>query len=474
VRLNIVHKFTLLSALATIVITVGMGFLVSQIVTAAMLRNEGQITASTLRTVTSVDLRPEDFRKAATGRDWTIFGYIWEHLQLIPDAYKMWVYDAEGRVVWADSRNVGWDQREATNSLRRALAGAPAVDLGRADEVYEFRSGLAEGEAKLEIYVPLLADDDKSMYGVVEVWKRPESFLARRRQLVRTVWGAGCIGGLVLFLFLHGFFRRALKEQDRLREVEKRLDNVELELQVAGGIQRKLMPKALPDVPGYSLAAWHETAHEVGGDYYDAFVTGTGSLVLVVADSEGQGMPGALTAARVRHRVRAEPEPEGGAAAVIGLLDRMLQEQTEAEAHVSAFFARLGPRTGELRCCNAGSCSALLSRDGTVSQLAKDGTPAGANGDGPRDEEVLAMRPGDCLLLCTDGIVEMRSPAGERFGEGRLRALLLKRSANAGAGEVMDALRRELDGFAGGQAPTDDITALCLVALADADGGDGQ
>jgi hypothetical protein len=471
--LNIVHKFTLLSVVATVIVVVGLSLLVSNVLTTGRLRDEGQITAETIRTVTAVDLTPEDFEKTVR-IDSPVFAYIWEHLRQIPDVYKVFFYDTTGRVVWSDSRK--WLGRSISDDegLAQALEGWTVVDLGGADEVREFSAGLLEGEPLLEISVPLLSPEDGSVYGVVEVWKRPETFLASKRRLARTIWLAGTSGGLVLFLLLNGFFRQALRDQIRLGEVEKRFENVALELKVAGDIQRKLLPSALPDVRGYSLAAWHEPSRDVGGDYYDVFAAADGTVSLIVADSEGEGMPGALVSAEVRHHIRAEAAARRDAGAVAAGLDALLRQRGDGDRAVSCIYASLDPQSGTLRYCGAGSCVGLLDRQGEVAELESSGGPLGTGDQTRFAEHVADVRPGDCLVLCTDGVPEATNPAGERFAAERVRALLRDQPAGPDAQMMVDALRAELREFTGDGAPSDDLTVVCLVADPRPGGGGGE
>jgi sigma-B regulation protein RsbU (phosphoserine phosphatase) len=278
------------------------------------------------------------------------------------------------------------------------------------------------------------------------------------------VWLAGLGGGLTLFLVLHGLFRGALRENLRLQEIERRLATVGIEMQAAGEIQGETMPSELPTVPGFRLAACHETSREVGGDYYDAFATPDGTIALIVADSEGKGMPGALVTAEAHEHVHVQAARLAGSAPVVAEVNRQLAGEASPERMVTAFFARLDAEERRLVYCSAGHCPTLLLRGGEVRALNAGGVPIGLTDAADYDEEAVNLEPGDVVLVYTDGVTEAATASGEQFGQDRLEAVLREAGPSADPGAVMAAVRDAVSDFTGGADPADDTTMLCLVA----------
>jgi serine phosphatase RsbU (regulator of sigma subunit) len=463
-KLDVLQRFTALSVCATIVVAVVLSWLTAAIVTRGMLVDEGQVTADALRIVTSIDLPPDKFEQAVDTNDFRLFENIWDHASAFPDVFRMKIYDAGGTIVWSDESELIGKRYEDNKELEEALEGQVVVEMGEIKEEHEYEAEQFPERELLEIYVPLLSPDDGSVYGVAEVYKHPQEYFAGKRRLTRTVWIAGIGTGLLLFVVLHGLFRGALRENMRLQEVERRLAAVQVEMEVAGRIQHELMPAELPDVPGCRLAVYHKTSREVGGDYHDAFPTRDGSLALVVADSEGKGMPGALVIAEVQQHFHVQASRLAGSAAVVAEVNRQLAGESSPERMVTAFFARLRPDAGEIVCCSAGHCPALLLREGTVRKLGTGGLPMGLARDASYDEETVELRPRDVLLVYTDGVTEAINAEEEQFGPERVETVLRRTGPAGDAEAVVAAVNEAVAGFTGGAEVADDTTILCLVA----------
>jgi serine phosphatase RsbU (regulator of sigma subunit) len=467
---NVVHRFTIRSIFATVLVAVGLTGVVSKIVTRDLLEDEGQITADALRIVTSTDLPPARFTETVESGDPKRFEYIWQHVDRLPDVFRMKVYDRHGTIVWSDEEELIGKLYEENEELEEALAGSVVVEMGEVKEEHEYEAEEFPESELMEIYVPLLTPGDRSVYGVVEIYKHPQEYFAHKRRMVRRIWMAGLGGGLILFFVLHGLFQGALRENLRLQSIERQLAAVELEMKAAGELQSETMPSELPDVPGFRLGAHHETSREVGGDYYDAFAVPDGSFALVVADSEGKGMPGALVTAEVHEHFHVQATRLPGSADVVSEVNRQLAGESSPERMVTAFFARLRPEAGELVCCSAGHCPALLLRDGTVRKLNAGGVPVGLTHAAEYEEETVELEPGDVLLVYTDGVTEAADAAGEQFGAERLEAVLRGAGIPADPDAVVATVRKAVDDFTGGADPADDTTILCLVAESDQTG----
>jgi serine phosphatase RsbU (regulator of sigma subunit) len=237
---------------------------------------------------------------------------------------------------------------------------------------------------------------------------------------------------------------------------------------IAHTLQASLQPRPLPGIPGAELAATYRPAGDqntVGGDFYEVFPTGEQTWVAVVGDVSGKGAPAAALTALARYSLRMTARIHEDPAANLALLNRAFYEDTEGSDFCTVVYARIRPGEDGLhvRYANGGHLPPLLVRvDGSVEAIEEGRGPlVGAIADGDFDEATLSMRPGEVLLLYTDGVTEVRmSDVG--LGDRELRAVL---AAHAGgsAQELVTAVARRAVELQGG-TPRDDIALLAIKA----------
>jgi phosphoserine phosphatase RsbU/P len=234
-------------------------------------------------------------------------------------------------------------------------------------------------------------------------------------------------------------------------------------------IQRALLPRERPEVPGYSFWECYRPALEVGGDLYDYIRTTRDDRaedtrwVIGVGDVSGKGMPAALLSAAVspeiRHAVRGGASP----AEVLTLVNRHVYDGRFETRFVTMILAELDPRGHRLTLANAGHERPLIRRvNGTVERLELPGSgmPLGVDADSVYAPTSLTLRPGELLVLHSDGLNDARNRHQERFGPERVVQTLSDAPASASlAGEaLLEAVMRHTDGV----APFDDLTVVCL------------
>jgi hypothetical protein len=234
------------------------------------------------------------------------------------------------------------------------------------------------------------------------------------------------------------------------------------EVDMALEIQRHLLPKDLPSVAGYGIAARWQPSRTVAGDYYDVLPLDDGRLGLCIADAAGKGMPAALMMSNLQAAVRALAPPAPPPADLCRQLNDILSGSVAAGKYISFFYADLDPRTGAIRYCNAGHNRPLLLRaDGSAERLAEGGAVLGAFPDRSYVGAAVEVARGDRLVMYTDGVTEAESPGGEEFGEARLLEVL-RANASAGAEAIDRAIVDAVSTFSPGDL-RDDATLLVLV-----------
>jgi sigma-B regulation protein RsbU (phosphoserine phosphatase) len=255
-------------------------------------------------------------------------------------------------------------------------------------------------------------------------------------------------------------------ENATLHERDVHWARVQQDLDAARGVQRSLLPKSMPVLPGVSVAARSVTCYEVGGDYLDVLEMPDGSFLFIVADVAGKGLASAIVATSFRSAFRSlatQPLPLAEVVAQVG--QQHWQEGTEARRrYVTAIFARLHPGHGELEIVNAGHNPALLVAPDRSTQLVEaSGAPLGLLPGMTYASEWVKFEPGSRLLLYTDGLTEVFC-GEEEFGCERLTESFRDLST-MDASESLETIWARLQSFSTGGPQTDDMTALAVLHL---------
>jgi serine phosphatase RsbU (regulator of sigma subunit) len=256
----------------------------------------------------------------------------------------------------------------------------------------------------------------------------------------------------------------------------KKLVQVERDMEIGRQIQAGFLPKELPTVQGFEVACHFHPAREVSGDFYDAFALPSGHVALVIADVCDKGLGAALYMTLFRSLLRAFAEQEAERSydprgtPLAESIARSAVERTNsyvAATHgwqcmfCTLFFGVLDTVTGSLSYVNAGHDAPILYGAGGIkSGLTKTGPVVGIDASNSYGMASVVLEPGDTLLAYTDGVTEARNPAGEFFGEKRLRSILQAQDASAAAlvTGVMGALHEHI----AGAEPHDDVTMLAV------------
>jgi sigma-B regulation protein RsbU (phosphoserine phosphatase) len=230
-------------------------------------------------------------------------------------------------------------------------------------------------------------------------------------------------------------------------------------------VQSELLPSRTEDWEPVRLATVYRPAEQVSGDFYDAFRAGNGRIAIVMGDVSGKGVPAALVMGVIHGAVRSSAWSESTAEheRESGELNLLLCENASGARYSSMFWCYYEPLTRRLSYVNAGHCPPLLVGDRghgiEIVRLVAGGPVLGILPAARYEQARCEVRPGDVLVLYSDGLSEATNPAGEEYGESRLREFL----ATAPAGspdDIRDAILASASAFLGPAPPRDDVTLV--------------
>ena len=247
------------------------------------------------------------------------------------------------------------------------------------------------------------------------------------------------------------------------QEAQER-ERIEQELRVARLIQQTLLPKTLPELPGYDVAAYYQPAREVGGDFYDFVDLEDGRLGLVVGDVTDKGVPAALVMATTRTMLRAAAQRLFSPGEVLQRVNEVLVADIPPNMFVTCLYAVLEPQSGRLLYANAGHDLPYRRRAGRnegAEELRATGMPLGLMPGMDYEEKEIELEKGDSVLFYSDGIVEAHDERREMFGFPRLQGLV--GTHRSGGSSLIGFLLSELTRFTGDDwEQEDDITIVTL------------
>ncbi|HSK75996.1 MAG TPA: PP2C family protein-serine/threonine phosphatase [Thermoanaerobaculia bacterium] len=275
------------------------------------------------------------------------------------------------------------------------------------------------------------------------------------------------LGAAVVLLGFLGLPRSAQAEVQRLAppafvrrlEEEKRLKN---EMGLLARMQRGLLPKTLPRLGGWEIAARSLLANEAGGDLYDFLPDDNGRLWIAAGDVAGHGYSCAVAQAMTKAALaslvgRGERTPAG----VLGRADRVLRAAGATRNFTTLALLRLEPATGEALLANAGHPFPLFAAPGRVEELALPGLPLGRGPARTYQDRPLSIPPGGVLVFFSDGLFEAADRSGDVYGYDRIREVL-ESAADRPAEKILDAFLADWRGHLRGARPLDDTTLVVI------------
>jgi sigma-B regulation protein RsbU (phosphoserine phosphatase) len=255
---------------------------------------------------------------------------------------------------------------------------------------------------------------------------------------------------------------RKLQEQINFaRDTRRRLRLAEQEAALARETERGLLPREIPEMPGYEICGAWQPASVLGGDYFDARRLGDPVLALSIADVSGKGTPAALLVSNLQAAVRASGSADVTPRELCTRVNRLMRGNLGRDKFVTFFYGLLDGRT--LTYCNAGHNAPILVRSrGSVERLHQGGLVLGLAAEAEYEQARVELEPGDRLLLFTDGLTEANNQAGEEFSEDRLIEIAVG-NRHLGAKELEEKVLGAAASFS--TKFDDDVTLVVVAAI---------
>ena len=380
-----------------------------------------------------------------------------EVLNLIIDALQTVVpYDAAAIFLLDEDRNAvvertirgySTDQDAINLKMGEGISGSAAEtgraiivpDVSRDDRYLQHRPG-----TKSEMAVPILSGDQ--VIGVFNIENDEANAYNEEAQFLLEAFASQASIAI---------------QNARLFEDARRSRLLDRELEVAGEIQRALLPRAVPEVPGLSLAVFSEPSREVGGDFYDFIPFSDKQLGVAVGDVVGKGIPAALTMASLYTSFHEFANyyvylPSY----VIGHVNEVLYEVTSADRFATLFYGIANLQENTFVYCNAGHPPPLLCRkSGETVNLYTGGLIVGSFDYASFEDGRVFLDEGDVVVLYSDGLIEKSNDRDEIFGIDRLEQAI-KDCHACPVEEIRDHVIEVWRAFVGGDIQDDDTTMI--------------
>ncbi|WP_208096156.1 PP2C family protein-serine/threonine phosphatase [Nostoc sp. 106C] len=269
-------------------------------------------------------------------------------------------------------------------------------------------------------------------------------------------------------------------ENDELAVELRKKERLDQELEIGAEIQRRLLPRQCPIVPGAVLAARCKPANRVGGDYYDFIPTNqnqiqlnpktgleTGTLGLVIGDVMGKGVPAGLIMTMMRGMLRGEVLHGNSPSKILQNLNRVMYADLEnSHRFVTLFYSEYNPLTRVLSYSNAAHNPPLWwhAATKTVTRLDTLGMLIGLDANSQYEDAQAQLEPGDTVIYYTDGLTDAAAAGGDRFDEENFVACFSAACRYCdGPEEIVEYLFDQVQQFIGDEKQnTDDMTLVVL------------
>lgn len=263
------------------------------------------------------------------------------------------------------------------------------------------------------------------------------------------------VGGLAIISIENSrLFKDAIEKQ-----------KLEKDLEIARKIQKNLLPKSVPKLKSFEIAAYNQSARQVGGDYYDIVKLDEDRTLFAVGDVSGKGVQAALLMANVQAFLKSICKQDIELRAASDLINDLVSENTTGGSFITFFWAILNDATKTMHSVNMGHNPPLLVRNGEIIKLKKGGMILGVMETIiPYVSETTQLEAGDVLITFTDGVTEAMNLAEEEYTDERFEELVLT-FEGLSAQEILDKINADVKSYIQGAEQSDDITLMIIKVL---------
>ncbi|MDT8069591.1 MAG: fused response regulator/phosphatase [Terriglobia bacterium] len=291
--------------------------------------------------------------------------------------------------------------------------------------------------------------------------------------IAMTAWGSIELAVAAMHGGAHDFLQKPWDNSHLLRLVSQHLAQEkdrrsirvrrQMELDDAIAVHRRLLPRQMPELPGFTIAANSRSFDHLGGDYYDVLSMGD-KVAICIGDVIGKGLPAALVMSNLQAAVKVTAAPWVRPAELCQRINELAFSNGASDKFISFFYSVLNLRTNRLTYCNCGHNPPILLRaDQSVERLDEGGTLIGIRKDELFQESSIPLEPGDRLLLFTDGLSEVEDREGRQYGEDQLLGHF-QTARGSSAEDLLSSILESVNGHCDSKF-TDDSTALVLCRL---------
>jgi sigma-B regulation protein RsbU (phosphoserine phosphatase) len=258
---------------------------------------------------------------------------------------------------------------------------------------------------------------------------------------------------------LSGFVIISL-ENTRLFKIKLEQEIISKELELAGQVQKMLIPTELPSNEFFDVASFYRPHGGIGGDYYDFIMLDESTVAFCICDVSGKGISAAMIMANFQAQLRSLLNKYDSLEQLVDHLNNKLFEITKGDRYITMFLGLYNINDKKLRYVSAGHNPTLLYSNGEIKALDSGCTILGAFQRLPKIVPGELVLDSDTMVFCyTDGVTELENDSGEQFGIDKLNQFLFK-NAHLDVNEIIEKLKEAMEEFRGDTNYNDDVCLL--------------